>query len=146
MNNTGYDFEEVVASLYMRKGFSVEKNKLMTGKSGVIYELDIYGEKDGLTLAVECKYKSHQKVGLEEIALFLLKLDDLDIKEGHFLTNSSFTNNAELVAKKYNIKLVDGEELKGELRKHGIKYLVLPEIESPLVEAIEATLAFIKSL
>jgi len=116
----GREFERAVASLYQQMGFDVETNKVMEGSSGASHEIDLYCSNGSKRIAVECKCKD--KVEKADIAIFILKLDDLKIKEGHVVVESSFSENAILTAKTYNIHLTDGKELTKLFRKYGVEY------------------------
>jgi len=132
----GRKFEQAVASLYERMGFDVEANKLMEGKSGACHEIDLYCSDRGKKVAVECKCKD--RVEKADIAVFILKLDDLKIKEGHVVAESQFSGNAALTAKTYNINLLDGKELSNLFRKYGIEYSFSSHSTDPLSYTIRS--------
>ncbi len=133
----GKEFERVVASLYQQMGFEVETNKMMEGLSGASHEIDLYCSNGSKRIAVECKCKD--KVEKADIAIFILKLDDLKIKEGHVVAESQFSENAILTAKTYNIYLVDGMELTKLFRKYGIEYRFSTHLNDPFSYMIRSS-------
>jgi restriction endonuclease Mrr len=150
----GSEFEKNVAELFRKMGYEVELNKRMIGCSGADYEIDIYGEKRGkfgkaITMAVECKYKNGQKVETEEVAVFNLKLDELRINEGYMVTNGRFSENAQKVARHYNIETIDGEELERLFKKFDLPYTFKnydDVLDGPIPDAIRSTLELLNKL
>ncbi|OYT41670.1 MAG: hypothetical protein B6U78_02645 [Candidatus Aenigmarchaeota archaeon ex4484_224] len=101
-------FEDLVEEIFKNQGYQTKRNLILEGKSGAKHEIDILAIKGKKKIAIECKYRENEeKVGKSEFATFLLKLDDLEIKEGYLVTNSYFSDNVLLLAKKYKIKLID---------------------------------------
>jgi hypothetical protein len=133
----GKEFERIVAQLYERMGFAVETNKLLRGRSGAMHEIDVYAVKKcrgsaGILnrflkrgqeqrICVECKYKNDGDVSKAEVANFLLKTDDLGAKENYVVTNSSFSEQAMIVAKNYGVGAIDGSELGRMCQEYGVK-------------------------
>jgi restriction endonuclease Mrr len=139
----GKEFERIVAQLYERMGFEVETNKLLRGRSGALHEIDVYAVKKcgggrgsggsfgilrGLRkreqeqrICVECKYKNDGDVSKAEVANFLLKMDDLKIKENYVVTNSCLSEQAMIVAKNYGVGAIDGSELTKLCQEYGVK-------------------------
>ena len=145
-NKIGHEFEEMVAKLFEIKGYKIERNKTMVGKSDVPHEIDIYGKLKGIRMAAECKYRSfEEKVGKNDVAIFLMKLDDLKIEEGYMVTNSYFDENAIKIGNYYKIKMVDGKTLKEEFRKYGIPYEFEIIPDSPLVRILKSFVSFAQS-
>lgn len=121
----GEKFELVIEKLYRKMGYDVERRKIVKGISGVYHEIDLYACKNSLikkSVAVECKWRENLEVGKKELASFLLVLNDTKIKEGHMVTNSFYSNQAKILAKKYNLKLIDGFILKELLKKYSINF------------------------
>ncbi len=143
----GYEFEKIVAKLFELKGYEVETNKILVGKSGVQHEIDIYGKLKGTTMAAECKYRSiEEKVEKNDIAIFLMKLDDLNIQEAYIITNSKFDENAIRIGNYYNIKMIDGDSLKEEFRKYGISYTLEPLPDGPLLNIVKSFINLAKQI
>jgi len=117
----GSEFECFVAQLYSKDGWDAETKKRMVGKSGVEYEVDVYLERGRKKAIVECKYKDYGGVSIAEVALLMLKMDDIDIKDGIIVTNSVMPESASLVAKRYGLLYVDGDELKNLARKYNMR-------------------------
>jgi restriction endonuclease Mrr len=140
----GKNFEKTVASLYQQMGFEVETNKMMEGSSGASHEIDIYCSNGSKRIAIECKCKD--KVEKADIAVFILKLDDLKIKEGHVVSESCFSENAILTAKTYNICLVDGKELTKLFKKYGIEYRFSTRSNDPLSYMIRSSVNLLDEL
>jgi restriction endonuclease Mrr len=143
----GNEFEKIVAKLFELKGYKVETNKILIGKSGVSHEIDIYGKLKGTSMAAECKYRTfEEKIGKNDIAIFLMKLDDLNIQEAYMVTNSKFDENAVRIGSYYNIKMIDGDSLKEEFRKYGIRYTFEPIPSSTFLNIIKSFVNLTKQL
>ena len=69
---------------------------------------------------------------------FLLALDDLGQKDGSVVTNSRYSENALKIGERYNLNLINGEELKNACRKYGIKYNI-PDCSNDPVEYLVKT-------
>jgi restriction endonuclease Mrr len=134
----GSEFECIVAQLYSKMGYDAETKKKIIGRSGVEYEVDIYLERGKKKAIVECKYKYYGGVSLGEVALFLLKMDDVDIKDGFFVTNSFMTEPASLAAKHYGISCTDGEQLELLLRKHDLESKFRKIYRNPIEDAVRS--------
>jgi len=120
----GKKFEGIVGKLYEKMGFTVEINKLLKGRSGALHEIDVYAVKKGLRsreVCIECKYKNDGDVTKAEVANFLLKTDDLRIKDSCVITNSSFSSQAAKVIENYGMNSIDGSELSRLCREHNVK-------------------------
>jgi len=113
-------FEILIGKLYERKGYKVELNKVLKGRSGALHEFDGYCTKKGKELVFEAKYIS-RPVSLDDFSRFLTAVDDCKIEEAHLITNSYFSENVLNLASTYKIKLFDGEKLKAELKKYGLE-------------------------
>jgi hypothetical protein len=82
----------------------------------VLFLLLNYCPRQNKVLAVECKnYNDARIIGIKEIRDFQSKLQDLpDISNGMFVSNTSFSSEAETYAKHNQISLYDGERLKND--------------------------------
>ena len=110
-NEIGDDFEKEVASYYRLDADCVDINRRIRGRSGVIHEIDIYVIKKRFfgveEIAVECKYKNNgDKVTQEEAANFVVKLSDIGIRNGDFVTNSEYTNNARALGNFHRLRML----------------------------------------
>lgn len=123
---TSEELEECVAALFERMGYS---NVSRVGGSGdrradVIADRVIDPLGNMLSFAIQCKrYASHIKVGGPDIRHFYSDFTELhEADRGIFVTTSSFTEEAQAIAKRYNITLIDGNELDRLLMQYGITY------------------------
>jgi len=117
--NLSKQFELLVGELYKRKGYRVELNKILRGKSGARHEFDGYCTKGKKVLAFEAKY-SYLPISLDDFSRFLMAVDDCKIEEAHMVTNSYFSENILSLALRYRIKLIDGNILRKELIKYNL--------------------------
>ncbi len=119
------EFEHAVAELYSRMGYIVEPNKLIEGRSGAQHQIDVYATERKLlgqkNILVECKYRDNGKsIQKSELANFLLILDDIGVGEGHMVTNNYFAPSTHTLSEQYNIRLIEGEELKRLFRQYNL--------------------------
>lgn len=121
---SGREFENLVANLYEKMGYRIEKNKLIKGKSKAFHEIDVYASKGLLRkkeVIVECKYReSDSQVEKDALATALMKSDDLSIENIHIVTNSCFNESTKQIAREYGVKLIEREELSKLCIKYGI--------------------------
>ncbi|MEM5790777.1 MAG: restriction endonuclease [Candidatus Aenigmatarchaeota archaeon] len=122
--NISKQFEVLIGELYKRKGYRVELNKIVQGKSGAKHEFDGYCTKKRKTLVFEAKY-STLPVNLDDFSRFLTAVDDCKIKEAHMVTNSYYSENILSLAIRYNIKLIDGNRLKKELIEYNLDSFII---------------------
>ena len=111
----GYEFEEYMAGLLARNGFS---NVSTTKKSGD-YGVDILAEKDGYRYAVQCKLYS-QPVGLTAVQEVFAGKKYYNCHVAVVATNNTFTANAIELASKTGSVLWDGNIIKGMERKKSV--------------------------
>ncbi len=124
-----HQFEVLLAELYTRKGFRVELNKSVVGRSWAKHEFDGYcvrGKYRKKVLVFEAKYSMNgSPVRLDDFSRFLTAVDDCRIPEAHLITNSYFSDNILSLALTYNIKLIDGKRLKKELEKYQLDRVII---------------------
>ena len=110
----GKSLEDMTEQILKRQGYSTETRKRLADKLGSKHEIDVLGSKGKSNiLAVECKYYAEgRNVGIEEIRNFQMKLTDLKIRNGLFVTNSTFSSNAEKYAEGKGLRYWDGHELR----------------------------------
>lgn len=93
----GKRHEIAVEKILKVKGYSTERNKKLRGKTGVLYEIDIFATKAGkgyrTELLVECKNYS-SPVPIEKLGYFWSKLQDLGKKNGLFAVEPDFSGEA----------------------------------------------------
>lgn len=114
----GSNLEETVAKILQDRGYQTQLRNRMTGKSGQHNEIDILAKRNNTVLAVECKnYAEGMKVGIKEMRDFTAKLDDLELKNGLFVTTTEFSSDARGWADNNpnEVDLWDGSELKEKI-------------------------------
>lgn len=133
----GFLFEKYIAKLFSFLGYKTKLNLRLKGKSGAVYEIDIFLEKKDFQLLVECKYKNFPgervdlPIVLENFSRFL------DIKNSNrffkkrintlIVTNSKFTSQAIKFAKFYKNLLLGWKYPKNQgLEKIIEKYNLYP--------------------
>jgi len=143
----GEILENLTAQLYKKMGFDVEQNIILKGKSGSIHQIDIIAKKGSFRkkkIFIECKYRGDSYyVGKADLSKFFLSLDELNQRNAVFVTNSEYTKNALLVAKTYNLDLIDGEGLKNACRKYGIKYNIPDGSNDPVEYLVKTAFDFL---
>jgi hypothetical protein len=114
---SGHPFEDFVAQLFKKEGWSVEDRKLIQGKC-VQHEVDVYATRNGEYLAAELKY--HNDPGYKtdlKVALYVkARFDDIwqcdptsqtcPIDHGFLITNTKFTTQAIQFANCSNMQLL----------------------------------------
>ena len=134
--------ENLTVKLYQKMGFDVEQDIILEGKSGSIHQIDVIAKKKSWrkkeTYFIECKLRTNSYVGKADVSNFLLALDDLEQKDGSVITNSRYSENALKIGERYNLNLINGEELKNACRKYGIKYNI-PDCSNDPVEYLVKT-------
>ena len=111
------EFEDYVAELWSKKGWDTKVTKSSQDKGiDIIAEKnDIYSKK---TLIQVKRYSEDNKVTSKQIQQYSsLKYQEENVDEVIIVTTSSFTSNARQLAKKLNVKLIDGEKLANIVRK-----------------------------
>jgi hypothetical protein len=122
-------FEVLIGELYARKGYQVELQKTLIGRSGAEHIFDGYcikGHFKKKLLVFEAKYSMNgSPVRIDDFSRFLTAVDDCRIPEAHMITNSYFSDNILSLAITYNIKLIDGEQLRKDLQKYGMDDVII---------------------
>lgn len=101
---SGHPFEDFVAELFKKEGWTVEGRQIIEGKC-VPHEVDVYAHRNGEYLAAELKY--HNSPGYKtdvKIALYVkARFDDIwqceagkvcPVDQGLLVTNTKFTKHA----------------------------------------------------
>jgi HJR/Mrr/RecB family endonuclease len=103
---TGVQFENFIQVLLEKSGYTNVETTKASGDEGV----DITANKNGKKIAIQCKrYKAKiTNKAIQEVfsGKFVYKCD-----EAYVITNSYFTENAILLAKNHNVKLIDRDLL-----------------------------------
>jgi len=104
---TWKEFEEFVALIFVRLGYSVE----VTGGSND-GGIDVVVKKDNRTSLVQCKNYRTSKVTLSMVRDFYGAMNaDLNFEAGYFITTGIFTLEAKHFAEDKPIELIDGSRL-----------------------------------
>lgn len=122
------DLERLTALLLERQGYDVERNVWIRGKSDERYKIDIYAEKQkwlgivrGNSLIAEIK---NCDMGLDAIMSYRIICEDissrLKMDQYMMVTNKFFTPEARKYAEKFEIKILDREELTKKLEETGL--------------------------
>jgi|TARA_R110000772_G_scaffold257336_2_gene374093 restriction system protein len=103
------EFEEYIAEIYRRRGYTVREN-LAGGPDGGV---DIHLERDGKPHIVQCKHWKSNKVGVSVVR----ELYGVMVSEGALsasvVTTGMFTEEARQFAADKAIDLIDGNQLEG---------------------------------
>jgi len=106
-----YDFEEYVGNIYENLGFAIKQTP-KSGDEGV----DLVLEKQNQYHIVQCK-RYDGTVSSSEIRAFLGTLTYHKIEAGKFVTTGRFSSPCYEFERKYNIELVEGNDLMKMARK-----------------------------
>lgn len=102
-----FQFEKVVACIYRKLGYSVERRGGANPDGGI----DLVIRKDGETKAVQCKQWKSWNVGVKTVREFLGALTDAGIQRGIFITLRGYTGEAKQLADKHGIEIVNESDL-----------------------------------
>lgn len=102
-----FQFEKVVACVYRKLGYSVERRGGANPDGGI----DLVVSKDGETKAVQCKQWKSWNVGVKAVREFLGALTDAGIQRGIFITLRGYTGEAKQLADKRGIEIVNETDL-----------------------------------
>lgn len=114
----GRKLEDFVRRILQADGYATKGRVRLRGESGAIAEIDIIAEKKrhnrNLRIAVECKnYTS--PVPVKDVRDFIMKIREIRIPQGLFVTSSTFSSDAEKAAMNYGIQLWNSERLMEKL-------------------------------
>lgn len=123
----GYEFENYLKTLFFYAGFGAE-----TTKKAKDYGADIIlTDENGSKIVVQAK-RYNKKVGVKSVQEIMGAMSHYKANEGMVVTNSTFSFEAETIAKDNNIRLVDRKELI-EMYKRVQQNLAIKAKESTLV-------------
>ena len=106
--------EEVVAEYFRIRGYKAETTPL--GKDGGV-DVIVYGKETQQPVSlVQCKAWNTYKVKLNEVRELLGAVAAHKVKQGIFITTSTFTEDARQFGKENGLILLDGEELFNEIK------------------------------
>lgn len=103
---SGLEFEQFMAELFSRQGYGVQLTS-SSGDQGTDLLVDI----DERTVAVQLK-RWTQPVGNAAVQATFTGMFVYGAEEAWLITTSSFTKSAVEAAKKTNVRLIDGKELR----------------------------------
>jgi restriction system protein len=112
-NMSGIEFEDFLAELFRRKGFTVEKTAV-SGDYGV--DLILTNPANHVRIAVQAKRYS-QNVGIEAVQQVFFGAAYYGCQRALVITNADYTPNARNGAAKVGVWLIDGHELKAEIAR-----------------------------
>ena len=102
---TGHPFEDFVAQMFKKEGWTIETRKLIPGKC-VTHEVDVYATRNGEYLAAELKYHNDAgyKTDVKNALYVKARFDDIwqcdpgaqtcPVDHGFLITNTKFTSQA----------------------------------------------------
>ena len=103
---TGHPFEDFIAELFRKEGWTVEWRKMVPGKC-ISHEVDVYAIKDNEALAAELKYHNdpNYKTDVKTALYVKARFDDIwqcdpavratcPVDRGFLITNTKFTESA----------------------------------------------------
>lgn len=108
-SSRGKGLEDEVGRIFRNMGYSVEVRKNVTTEIGAPAEFDLLIYRHSRITAVECKnYDDSRPIGAKDIRDFAQKIREMKkIRDGIFISMSSFTTGARTVAAENNIDLWD---------------------------------------
>jgi len=98
-----FQFEKLVGHVYQKLGYTVTRRGGANPDGGI----DLIIEKDGQLTAVQCKQWKVWNVGVRPVREFLGALTDAGIQKGIFITLRGYTNDAQQLATKHEIEIVN---------------------------------------
>ena len=102
-----FQFEKLVELAYRKSGYSVQRRGGANPDGGI----DLILDRDGQRTAVQCKHWQKWKVGVKPVREFLGALKDSGIERGIFITLQGYTADANLLAEKHGIKILNQTSL-----------------------------------
>jgi SNF2 family DNA or RNA helicase len=118
-----YEFEDMISKLCREIGYAVRETK--RSRDGGV---DLYAKRDLVTgtesLIIQCKHYPNGVVGVEKVReLYGVLASRQDISRAVLITSGQFSSTAIDFASGKNLKLINGDELKGIL----IRYKISPQ-------------------
>ena len=102
-----FQFEQLVALVYRKQGYAVSRRGGANADGGI----DLVIEKNGTRTAVQCKHWKTWHVGVKAVREFLGALSDAGIQRGLFITLEGCTGDAQQLADKHGIHVVNETDL-----------------------------------
>ena len=127
---SGFEFEDYLAALYEKLGYKI----IRTSKTGD-YGADLIIVKDNSKTVIQAKrYGYGNKVGINAVNQVYAAISYYDATDGKVITNSEYTNQAQALANKIKVELIDRYELKTLLLQMECKNQGLVITESDLLK------------
>lgn len=117
---TGHDYERVVAAYLRNKGY----NRVEVTKGSGDYGVDVIAHKGKKKYAVQCKYYT-SPVSLGAVQEVIAGKAMYGCNAAMVVTNSTFTEAAEKLAKQNGVKLISGVKSTGYSLKDFLKFIVI---------------------
>jgi HJR/Mrr/RecB family endonuclease len=125
---TGYPFEDFVAEILKKEGYTTQLRSVLTGKC-VSHEIDVIAQKDNKRVMVEAKFhntpgtRTDVHVALYSKARFDDIKDKYGLSEAWIVTNTKVTSDALAYALCENVKIVSwsypvNESIRDLVQKH----------------------------
>lgn len=102
----GYEFEEYVANLYKKLGYTIEEVTKKSGDQGA----DVIAYKNNIKYVIQVKFYN-TPVGNKAVQEVAGAIGMYNANKGIVVTNNTFTQSAIELANANNIELVDGEKI-----------------------------------
>jgi restriction system protein len=113
-----FQFEKLVGLIYRKLGYIVTRRGGANPDGGI----DLVIEKDGQRTAVQCKQWKTWNVGVKAVREFLGALTDAGIQKGIFITLRGSTGDANQLAEKHGIEIVNENGLAKMLEATGARF------------------------
>lgn len=111
----GVKLENFIERILQAQGYTTKCRVRLQGKSGATGEIDIVAEKmykgRELKIAIECK-NYVKPVPSKDVRTFVDKIRDFEFRQGLFVTNSTFSEEARKIAEFNGIVMWDLDKLK----------------------------------
>jgi hypothetical protein len=98
-----FQFEKVVGHMYLKLGYNVTRRGGANPDGGI----DLIIQKDGQSVAIQCKQWKAWSVGVRTVREFLGALTDAGIQKGKLITLRGYSGEARQLAEKHGIEIVN---------------------------------------
>jgi hypothetical protein len=121
-----FQFEKIVAALYEKQGYEVERRGGAQPDGGIDIVIENLGERTG----VQCKHWQKLKVSIHHVREFFAALTDAGLEKGVLVTLRGFSREAGDYAAEHGIEIIDKPRLLAMLESGDARFD--PEIISLL--------------
>lgn len=123
-----YQFEKIIALAYRKTGFNVSRKGGANPDGGVDL---VIADSAGKRTAIQCKQWRISNLGVKTVREFLGALTDSTIQDGIIVTLRGYTGEANQLAEKHRIRLLNESDvvelLRGVDAEHDPEILALPD-------------------